>query len=96
MTNNTDINAPAQYKSLSEIRIRKDQILKSIRKDDESMRRLWNSMFNKPATLTSKLPSKRISGLMNRGLASSTACCWPGNCIENSRKEDNFFSETKL
>lgn len=67
MTNNIDNNALAQYKSLDEIRIRKDQILKSIRKDEEGMRHLWNSMFNKPATLTSKLPSKRISGLMNTG-----------------------------
>ncbi len=67
MANNTDDNAPAQYKSLTEIRIRKDQILKSIRKDDEGIRRLWNSMFNKPETRTSKLPSKRISKLMNTG-----------------------------
>ena len=29
------------------------------------------------------------------GLASSTVCCWPGNCIENLRKEAKFFSETK-
>lgn len=67
MTNNTSNNTSVQYKSFSEIRARKDQILKNIRKDNEGIRHLWSSMFNELATLASKLPSKCMPGLTNTG-----------------------------
>lgn len=58
---------PESYKSLDEIRMRKDMILRDIRKDDSQVRKLWGSLFHKPAMLTASTPSRRFSGLMNTG-----------------------------
>jgi len=58
---------PTTYRSLEEIRTRKDALLEEIRKDDKQMKGLWNNLFHKPTALTAATPSKRISGLMSTG-----------------------------
>ena len=55
------------FRSLEEIRLRKDMILRDIRKDDGQIRKLWGNLFSKPTTLTASTPSRRISGLMSTG-----------------------------
>lgn len=55
------------YKSLSEIRIRKDMLLKDIKKDDEKIKSMWSDLFSKPETSTDFTPSKRFGGLLSTG-----------------------------
>ena len=57
--------APA-YKSLQEIRMRKQMLKKDIRKDDKLMKDLFGSIF-KPAEAKSTLPTKRFGFMMNTG-----------------------------
>ena len=64
---NNDITSHQQYKSLEEIRTRKEQLRNDIQKDDEQIKRLWNDLFHKPDLLDASTPSKRISGLVNTG-----------------------------
>lgn len=53
------------YRSLSEIRLRKAQLLTEIAKDNNKIRRMWDTMFHKPKKAVT--PSRRISSLMNTG-----------------------------
>ncbi|MCH4148582.1 MAG: hypothetical protein LKG25_00555 [Prevotella sp.] len=55
------------YNSLSEIRIRKETLLKDIRKDDEQIRTKWNDLFRKSETPTAFRHSKRFGALLNTG-----------------------------
>lgn len=57
-----------QYKSLEEIRLRKDTLLKEIRQDDKRIHQLWSSLFHKPEALSAKTPpARRINSLLNTG-----------------------------
>lgn len=57
-----------QYKSLEDIRLRKDMLLKDIRQDDKQIHQLWSSLFHKPEALSGKsTPAKRINSLINTG-----------------------------
>ena len=67
MENELDITTSAAYKSLEEIRTRKDLLKKQIRKDDQEIRTLWGNLFHKPEPLGVMTPSKRITGLMSTG-----------------------------
>ena len=57
-----------EYKSLNDIRIRKEMLRNDILKDDQKIRTLWHSLF-KPSDICDKntSPSKRISSLINTG-----------------------------
>ncbi len=56
------------YKSLSDLRLRKEMLKNDILKDDHEARNLWNDLFHKPeAFKKDATPSKRIHGLMNIG-----------------------------
>lgn len=57
-----------QYKSLEEIRLRKDALLKDIRNDDKKIHQLWSSLFHRPDALSGHAtPSKRLNSLMSLG-----------------------------
>ena len=57
-----------EYKSLNDIRTRKEMLRNAISKDDEKIRTLWNELF-KPTEIFNKNtpPSKRISRILNTG-----------------------------
>lgn len=57
-----------EYKSLNDIRTRKEMLRNAISKDDEKIRTLWNELF-KPTEIFDKNtpPSKRISRILNTG-----------------------------
>ena len=59
------------YKSLSEIRLRKTQLLTDITKESKQISTLWDSVFHKPQK--SSAPTKRISGLMATGVGVADA-----------------------
>ncbi|MBQ7421152.1 MAG: hypothetical protein IJV27_03290 [Prevotella sp.] len=61
---NNEITSPT-YKSLSEIRLRKAQLLTDITKDNNKMRNMWNEIFHKPKDKVT--PTQRFSGLMSTG-----------------------------
>ncbi|MBR1469787.1 MAG: hypothetical protein IJ605_06745 [Prevotella sp.] len=65
--NTTGTSAGNVYRSLDEIRDRKDQLLDQIRKDDRQIKTLWGQLFAKPEPLSALSPSKRISSLMTTG-----------------------------
>ena len=59
-----------EYKSLDDIRRRKETLRNEIQEDDKKIKNLWEEM-SRPSDLFSKSasPSKRISGLMSTGAA---------------------------
>lgn len=67
MTNSASTTSGNVYRSLDEIRDRKDALLDEIRKDDQQMKRLWGQLFTKPEPLSALTPSKRISSLVSTG-----------------------------
>lgn len=64
---NTASKRTAPYRSLDEIRDRKDLLLDDIRKDDQQIKALWGQLFAKPEPISALTPSKRISSLMATG-----------------------------
>lgn len=67
MDNQLDITTTPTYKSLEEIRTRKDSLKKEIRQDDKQIKGLWGDLFHKPEAMGVMTPSKRITGLMSTG-----------------------------
>jgi hypothetical protein len=65
--NSTNQIEPSQYRSLDEIRLRKEILQGSIEKDDDKIRNLWNDLFHNP-DITDSNPSKRVNGLINTGV----------------------------
>lgn len=63
---NIDQTSSTSYKSLNEIRTRKETLHEDIRKADEQIRTLWNNLFHQPE-ISDTRPSKRIMGLLNAG-----------------------------
>ncbi|GAB6981800.1 hypothetical protein [Prevotella dentasini] len=63
MANNIS-NEPI-YHTLSEIRLRKAQLLNDITKDSNKMTALWNGVFHKPKE--NATPTQRFSGMMSTG-----------------------------
>ena len=59
-----------EYKSLDEIRRRKEKLRNEILEDDKKIKNLWEEM-SRPSDLFNKSasPSKRITGLMSTGAA---------------------------
>jgi hypothetical protein len=55
-----------QFKSLDDIRARKDQLRMEIRKDSQTMRTQWDGLFHKEK---SNLPSQRFANMMSTGAA---------------------------
>jgi hypothetical protein len=58
-----------EYKSLAEIRLRKELLRNDILRDDQKIHNLWNDLFHAPsAALGSKsTTTRRFSGLINTG-----------------------------
>lgn len=54
------------FKSLSDIRLKKQLLQEEIKKDDQAIKDLWNGIFHKKE-LTSSTPSKRINALLTVG-----------------------------
>lgn len=65
MTENTEHIA---YSSLTEIRLRKELLRKDIQADDEKIKKLWGSLFTKPAALVKNAsPSSRMKSFFSMG-----------------------------
>ena len=64
MPNNNMVDAQLTYRSLSEIRLRKAQLITEITKDNNKMRKMWGKLFNKSQQPTT--PSRRITSIMSR------------------------------
>uniref|UniRef100_A0AB33JHA3 Uncharacterized protein n=5 Tax=unclassified Prevotella TaxID=2638335 RepID=A0AB33JHA3_9BACT len=61
-------NQPTEtFRSLSDIRLRKEVLLNEIQNDDKRIKILWNDLFHAPKEMVSSTPSKRFSGLMSTG-----------------------------
>lgn len=61
-------NNEQSYGSLSDIRMRKEQLRNDILKDDQKIKDLWGNIFHKPDVLRKDIgPSKRAMGLINTG-----------------------------
>ena len=57
-----------EYKSLNDIRMRKEMLRNDILKDDQKIRTLWHSLFKLSDIFDKNTsPSKRISSLINTG-----------------------------
>ena len=52
------------YKTLDDIRSRKEALRKELQNDNLSMKTHWNTLFHKPE---SKMPSRRFASLMTTG-----------------------------
>ena len=64
----TDYSEQQQYRSLYDIRLRKEQLQKEIKADDEKIKTLWRSIFAKPAILSkSASTNKRLNSLLSIG-----------------------------
>lgn len=63
---NTQSESISSYKSLSEIRLKKQLLQEEIKKDDLIIRNLWNDIFHKK-DIVSSTPSKRINALLSVG-----------------------------
>lgn len=63
MNTNTNGNT---YRTLDDIRQRKDQLLNDISGDSTAMQTLWDSTFHKPAGIVT--PTSRFSGMMKTGI----------------------------
>ena len=57
-------NPLQSYRSLEEIRMRKETLRRELQKDNGQINSLWHRIFHNDKTGT---PSKRISGLMSTG-----------------------------
>ena len=53
-----------QYKSLDDIRARKEELRQSLRQDNQSMKTQWNGLFHQEK---SNLPSRRLANIMSTG-----------------------------
>lgn len=53
-----------QYKSLEDIRLRKEELRQALRKDNHSMKTQWNGLFHQEK---SNRPSRRIANMMSTG-----------------------------
>ena len=53
-----------KYKSLDDIRIRKETLRQQLQSDSLSMKTQWNTLFHKPEV---KTPSRRMTALMTTG-----------------------------
>ena len=58
----------AEYKSLNDIKLRRDKLRDDILKEDQKIRSLWGDLFHSPGNRTKNTsPSQRISGIINTG-----------------------------
>lgn len=63
----TNKRPTSTFRSLDEIRDRKDLLLTDIRKDDQQIKALWGQLFSRPEPISALTPSRRISSLMATG-----------------------------
>ncbi len=58
----------AEYKSLNDIKLRRDKLRDDILKEDQKIRSLWGDLFHPSGNRTKNTsPSQRISGIINTG-----------------------------
>ena len=53
-----------KYKSLDDIRMRKEELRQSLRQDNQSMKTQWNGLFHHEK---SNSPSRRLANIMSTG-----------------------------
>lgn len=64
---NDALETPVTYRSLADIRGRKEALLAGIRKDEGKMKGLWGSLFHKPGSQALSRPSRRLSTVWQAG-----------------------------
>ena len=58
-----------EYRSLNDIRLRKEALRKSIEADDKKIKPLWNSLFTKPDAFKKDVSrGKRLQSMMSIGM----------------------------
>ena len=58
-----------EYRSLNDIRLRKEALRKSIEADDKKIKTLWNSLFTKPDAFKKDVSrGKRLQSMMSIGM----------------------------
>ena len=58
-----------EYRSLNDIRLRKEALRKSIEADDKKIKTLWNSLFTKPDAFKKDASrGKRLQSMMSIGM----------------------------
>ena len=63
-----DGNESREYRSLNDIRLRKEMLRKSIEADDKKIKTLWNSLFTLPDAFSKDASrSKRITSMISIG-----------------------------
>lgn len=63
-----DGNESREYRSLNDIRLRKETLRKSIEADDQKIKTLWNSLFTLPDAFSKDASrSKRITSMISIG-----------------------------
>ncbi len=63
-----DGNESREYRSLNDIRLRKETLRKSIEADDKKIKTLWNSLFTLPDAFSKDASrSKRITSMISIG-----------------------------
>lgn len=67
--NSSDFQEPViTYKSLADIRLRKEMLRNDILKDDQRIRNLWKDLFHQSDWMRKDTtPSRRIKGLVHIG-----------------------------
>ena len=60
-------NSSQPITSIEELQARKDLLNEEIQKEEQQIKDLWNTLFHKPAMLTSSSPSKRLAGILSTG-----------------------------
>lgn len=64
----TENSAQTEYRSLNDIRLRKEALRKDIEQTDNKIKDLWGTLFSKPDVLDKTAsPSKRIASLVSVG-----------------------------
>ena len=64
-----DDDCQMEYRSLNDIRLRKESLRKSIEADDKKIKTLWNSLFTKPDAFKKDASrGKRLQSMMSIGM----------------------------
>ncbi|MBF1385828.1 hypothetical protein [Prevotella aurantiaca] len=78
------------YKSLSEIRLRKTQLLTDINKESKQISILWNNVFHKPKK--SSAPTKKLSNLMSSSVSIADAAILGWKLYRRLNGKPSLFS----
>ena len=83
-------NNEAVYRTLSEIRLRKAQLLTDINKESKQISILWNNVFHKPKK--SSAPTKKLSNLMSSSVSIANAAILGWKLYRRLNGKPSLFS----